>query len=155
MSLSVRTLDPSSATALALIDELDRYLLTLYPPESNHLDSAAELSRPHVHFVGAFEDGQPIGCGAVKLLDGYSEIKRIYVRPKGRGRGVAAAILDELEGIALRASVATVRLETGTLQPEALRLFEQKGYARIGRFGGYPNDPLSVFMQKTLDLEDG
>ena len=153
MTVRIERLDPSSATAMALIGELDRYLLTLYPPESNYLDSAAELSRPHVHFLGAFEGRRLIGCGAVKLLDGYAEIKRVYVTPGWRGKGAAAGILKELENIARKASLHTVRLETGTRQPQALRLFELSGYARTGRFGSYPDDPLCVFMEKTLAPE--
>lgn len=134
-----------------MIQDLDDYLLDLYPAESNHLDSIEELSRPHVHFVGAFEDGQPLGCGAVKLLpDGYGEIKRVYVNTGARGKGIGRRILGLLESITLEAGFTLLRLETGVRQPEALRLFEISGFTRIKRFGGYPDDPLSVFMEKRL-----
>ena len=153
LSISLEKLAPTSAIARGLIDELDRYLLSLYPPESNHLDSIDELSQPHVHFLVAFDGGQPFGCGAVKLLDDYAEIKRIFVSPGKRGKGAAQLILSELENIARSASVDTVRLETGTQQPEALRMFERSGYVRTGPFGSYPDDPLSVFMRKSLSVK--
>lgn len=150
MTVTVGKLDARSAAALELVEALDRYLLEKYPPESNHLDSIDELSQAHVHFLGAFEGARVVGCGAVKLLDGYAEIKRIYVAPEKRGTSTASMLLSELENIARSASLRTVRLETGTRQPEALRFFGNCGYARIARFGSYPDDPLSVFMEKTL-----
>ncbi len=150
MTVVLERLDPGSDHALALIAELDGYLLGLYPPESNHLDSVEELSRPHVHCIGAFENSRAIGCGAVKLLDGYAEIKRIYINPKYRGKGVGGRILSELEDISRHAGLDIVRLETGVRQPQAMLLFESKGYCKTGRFADYPDDPLSVFMKKRL-----
>ena len=151
MSVTVKALDPGSALAAALIAKLDAYLLDLYPVESNYLDSREQLGRPHVHFLGAFENGCPLGCGAVKLMDdGYAEIKRIFVDPACRGKGLARRILLALEDIARCAGYDILRLETGAYQPEALRMFENSGYARTGRYGSYPDDPLSVFMKKDL-----
>jgi putative acetyltransferase len=141
---------PDSDRARHLIDALDRYLLNLYPPESNHLDSTEELSRPHVRFICALERGCPVGCGAVKLLEDYGEIKRVYIDPRHRGKGIGRRILSELEAIVLRSGIVTMRLETGTRQPEALSLFESSGYERTGPYGHYPDDPLSVFMRKVL-----
>lgn len=152
MTVVLQRLEPGSEQGRALIEELDSYLLNLYPPESNYLDSAAELAKPHVRFVGAFENGSAIGCGAVKLMDGYAEIKRIYINPKQRGKGLGKRILSELECIAGRAGRRIVRLETGTRQPEALVLFERNGYIRTGPYADYRDDPLSVFMEKTLPL---
>ena len=150
MSIRVQRLDPASRQASQLVGKLDAYLLDLYPVESNHLDSIDELSKAHVHFLGAFENGQPAGCGAIKLLEDYAEIKRIYVVPTHRGKGVARRILLELESIAYDAAIRRLLLETGVRQPEALLLFEKHGYCRTERYGDYPDDPLSVFMEKTL-----
>ena len=151
MTVEIRLLDPHSNDATGLVRELDEYLLDLYPVESNHLDSIEELSKPHVHLLGAFENGQPLGCGAVKLLDkGYGEIKRIYVRSSARGKGIGRKILVALEDTAADAGYTMLRLETGVYQSEAMRLFETSGYIKIGRFGDYPSDPLSVFMEKKI-----
>ena len=151
MFIDIRELDPSSTEANALIDDLDEYLLDLYPADSNHLDSIEELSKPHVHFLGAFENEHPLGCGAIKLLEvGYGEIKRVYVKSSARGKGVGRRILLALENIAAGAGYSVLRLETGIYQPEAVRLFEANGYIKIDHFGNYPNDPLSIFMEKKI-----
>ena len=152
MFIEIRELDPSSTEAAALVNDLDEYLLDLYPAESNHLDSVEELSKPHVHFLGAFENELPLGCGAVKLLDaGYGEIKRVYVKSSARGKGVGRKILLALEKIAAGAGYSVLRLETGIYQPEAAKLFEDNGYTKIDHFGDYPNDdPMSIFMEKKI-----
>ena len=154
MSIIIERLDAGSDHARVMIEALDTYLLALYPPESNHLDSIDELSREHVIFLGAFEGDRPVGCGAIKLLGDYAEIKRIFIDPDHRGKGVGRQVLSELERAAQGAAFDTIRLETGDRQPEALRLFENSGYRRTGCYGDYPDDPLSVFMEKTLPRRD-
>ena len=150
--ITIRELDPTSAVAAQLIRRLDDYLLHLYPAESNHLDSAQELSKSHVHLLAAFENERPLGCGAVKLLPhGYGEIKRMYVSDGVRGKGIGQQLLIALERIAVAAGYTLLRLETGVHQPEALRFFKRNGFRQVARFGNYPNDPLSVFMEKRLD----
>ena len=69
MAVEIRPLDPAADEVTSLIAELDRYLLALYPAESNYLDPVEELSKPHVCLLGALLDGRLVGCGAVKLLD--------------------------------------------------------------------------------------
>ncbi len=151
MDVFIRSLDPNSAQAAELFRRLDNYLLQLYPPESNHLDPAHEIAKPHVHLLGAFDDNRALGCGALKLLpNGYAEIKRIYVSAEARGKGIGQKLLQALEEIALGAGYSLLRLETGVRQPEALRLFSSSGFSQISRFGSYPDDPLSVFMEKKL-----
>lgn len=148
--LRVTPLDPRSSPARALIDELDAYQSSLYPPESNHFDSIEELAKPHVHFLGAFEGDALLGCGAVKLLGGYGELKRMYVRPEFRGKGIGRQILAALEAIAAEAGFTLIRLETGVHQPEAIRLYSRSGYREIRPFGDYHDDPLSLFMEKCM-----
>ena len=149
--LRIAVEDPRGPAARALIAELDDYLNARYPAETNYLDPADELAKPHVCFVVARLDGNPIGCGAVKSMPaGYGEIKRVFVRPAGRGRGVARRIVAVLEGHLIERGTAEARLETGIHQPEALALYEALGYRRIARFGAYRDDPLSVFMGKPL-----
>jgi putative acetyltransferase len=91
-----------------------------------------------------------VGCGALVLNDGWGELKRMFVRPSVRGRGIAQRILALLEAAARERGFAVMRLETGVSQPEALRLYERAGYVRRGPFGDYGPDPLSVFMEKRL-----
>lgn len=148
-----RRLDPASPEALELLRRSDRTMAALYPSESNHLDGAADLAKPNVTFLGAYADEALLGCGAVKLLedDGvYGEIKRVFVPEQHRGRGIAKAIMAELEAGMASAGVAVARLETGVRQPEAIALYRRLGYRERGPFGGYRPDPLSVFMEKRL-----
>lgn len=142
---------PDQAEVLALIDELDAYQKPLYPAESHHGLDIGALLQPHVTFVVARSEGaQAVGCGALVQEDGWAELKRMYVRPGLRGRGIAQAILGFLEERAAAQGATSVRLETGYLQPEALRLYERAGYVRRGPFGSYGPDPNSVFMEKGL-----
>jgi putative acetyltransferase len=152
-ALLVRRIPPADPAALGLLRASDEYLSSLYPPESTHLESAAALAAPHVAFFGAFIDGELHGCGALKRMqdDGvYGEVKRVFVAPQFRGRGIARALMAHIEAHASDTGVILLRLETGVSQPEALRLYEALGYQRRGPFGHYGPDPLSVFMEKRL-----
>src|SRR5262245_18913428 len=146
----IQVADPAAADSRKLIEALDAYLVSLYPPESNHLLSVEELSRPHVTFLSARVDGQIAGCGAYVNHGDYAEIKRMFVLPELRGQQIGQRILAELESLASAAGLRVARLEAGVWQPAALRLYEQAGYQRRSRFGDYPEDPLSVFMEKRL-----
>jgi putative acetyltransferase len=77
----------------------------------------------------------------------------MYVHPRGRGQGIAKAVLAKLESEAAAAGCKLLKLETGPLQPEALGLYARSGFERRGPFGQYVNDPLSVFMQKRIAEE--
>ena len=142
---------PDQPEVIALIAALDAYQETLYPPESRHLLDLASLKQPHVlFFVARNEAGLAMGCGAVVLAGTQGEIKRMYVAPDYRGRGIARQLLQALESASIDAGCKLLLLETGPFQPEALALYASLGYERRGPFGGYTDDPLSVFMQKTL-----
>jgi putative acetyltransferase len=134
-----------------LIEELDAYQKPLYPEESHHGIDIDALTQPNVIFAVAREGGgAAIACGALVVEGDWGELKRMYVRPSHRGRGVAQAVLGFLEAQALARGVGIARLETGIRQPEALRFYESAGYARRGPFGRYAPDPNSVFMEKRL-----
>ena len=149
--ITVEKLSPRDAAARRLIAALDDYQRTLYPAESNHLDSVAALDQNNVCFVGAFEDGLLRGCGAVKVMPGgYGEIKRVFVSPDARGRGLGNRIMQALEQALVDCGVFIARLETGIHQPEAVALYRRHGYEEIGPFGEYGPDPLSIFMEKKL-----
>ena len=152
--VQIRLLTPRSKAAKELIEELDAYKSELYPADSNHLDPVEELEKPHVHFLGAFEGTLLLGCGAVKLMEDYGEIKRMYVRPGSRGKGVGRSLLLALESIVKKAGLPLIRLETGVRQQEALRLYKQSGYTEIAPFGDYRKDPLSVFLEKRIGANE-
>jgi putative acetyltransferase len=92
--------------------------------------------------------GVSLGCGAMVMKPEYGEVKRMYVRPQARGQGLARRLIEALENKAMERGCRTFMLETGPTMQEALILYERLGYERRGPFGDYPDDPLSVFMQK-------
>ena len=142
---------PLQPEIVALVEALDEYLESLYPADSNHLVSVDSLASGNVRFLVARADGRAVGCGAL-VLDprGYGEIKRIYVDPEYRGLRIAGRILRQLERLALGEDLQCLRLETGIHQLAAIELFRRAGYVERTRFGDYPDDPLSVFMEKRL-----
>jgi putative acetyltransferase len=148
--LTIKPVDPAQTEVIRLIKQLDEYQASLYPPESNHLDSIDELARSNALFLAAYTGSEICGIGSVKLVDDYGEIKRVYVPSDQRGQGIAKAIMRELENHLTDHAVRYARLETGIHQKEAIRLYEKLGYRRIGPFGEYKEDPLSIFMQKKL-----
>ncbi len=103
------------------------------------------------HVVLAHEDGHPLGCGAIKQFgEGVMEVKRMYVVPGNRNRGIATLILLELERWAAELFSTLCVLETGKGQPEAIRLYEKNGYARIPNYGQYAGVENSVCFEKKL-----
>lgn len=142
---------PDTSDALALIDELESYLVPLYPAESRHGYSVEKLLREEVAFFVVREEGVAAGCGGVQLYGReYGELKRMYVRPRFRGLGLGKSILEHLEGYARERGVGVLRLETGIHQEEAIGLYEGSGFERIPPFGKYRDDPLSLFYEKRI-----
>ena len=92
----IRQVDPTQAEVIELIHQLDEYQQSMYPPESNHLDSIDELSKTNVYFLAAYADSEICGIGAVRVLNDYGELKRLYVPEKYRGKGIAKEIVKDL-----------------------------------------------------------
>ncbi|KIH98406.1 acetyltransferase [Streptomonospora alba] len=91
------------------------------------------------------EGGEVVGCGALRRLDEHTfELKRMYVVPDRRGRGIGAALLHALEDAGRERGARRMRLETGVEQPEAMRLYERCGYSRIPLYGPYVGCAASV-----------
>jgi len=87
----------------------------------------------------------------VKLFDSdYAEVKRMYVRPIYRGRGLGKAVLNHLSDYAQQKQIDVLRLETGIYQVEAIGLYESWGFQRRPPFGDYEVDPMSVYFEKRL-----
>ena len=108
---------------------------------------------PNVHFLGAYVDGELIGCGAVKVPEGdgkYGEIKTVFVAEAHRGKGHSKAIMRELENHLRSIGVGVARLATGIKQPEAVSLYARLGYVPCPPFGDHATDPMTVFMEKSL-----
>lgn len=151
MTFAIALEDPAKPEIVALLEDGERYGASLYPAESNHFLSIDELCADNVLFAVARDgDGVAIATGALALNDGWAELKRMWVVPQARGRGLSKALLVALETRARDAGITWLRLETGIANHEALGLYERSGFVRIGPFGDYRPDPLSVFMEKRL-----
>lgn len=106
-------------------------------------------------FLLARIEGRPVGCiGLRRYDDDTGEIKRMYVIPEARRRGVGRVLLGALEAQARRLGYRIVILETGVRQPEALALYASSGYQRIPNFGHWADSPLSRCLRKELAPPD-
>jgi putative acetyltransferase len=153
MNIAIEQLSGPTPDAAALIAELDAVLGAVYLPEQRHGHSIEQVFEPHVRFFIARLDGEAVGCGAVALFEGYAEVKRMYTRE--RGRGVGKALLAHIEQDARAAGKPMLRLETGTLQAAAIRLYERAGFRSCNAFGPYATLPphriaTSLFYEKPL-----
>jgi putative acetyltransferase len=153
--LLIREESPDQPHVIRLLEARDALLSGLYPPESCHrLDLSAPL-QPEVTFLVARRDGVALGCGAVVWQgECQGEIKSMFVDEAARGTGAGRALLAAVEERARGQGLTTLRLETGIHQQPALGLYRAAGYREIPPFGDYRLDPLSIFMEKRLVLEE-
>ena len=151
-TIKIRLESPDNAEAQNLIRQLDEELLQRYPGlHATHGLRPQDAFDPKFTFLIAWLDGGAVGCGALRVLEpGVGEIKRMFVLPQCRGRGIARKILETLESRALELGRTIVRLETGAGQPEAIGLYKSAGYREISGFGEYANNPFSVCFEKRL-----
>ncbi|HWI81342.1 GNAT family N-acetyltransferase [Ramlibacter sp.] len=151
--MDIRIDDLSGHQVQALLAEHLADMQRLSPPESVHALPIAALRRPEVTFWCAWSGQALLGCGALKQLDpGHGEIKSMRTAAGQRRHGVARAVLAHIVEEARRRSYRRLSLETGT-QPAfepARRLYASCGFAECGPFGGYTDDPNSVFMTLAL-----
>jgi GNAT superfamily N-acetyltransferase len=97
----------------------------------------AEFEPPAGAFLVAYLNGVPVGCGGWRSHRGVAELKRMYTAPSARGRGVGRAVLAAVERSARDHGHTRMILECGVRQPEAIAMYEARGYERITDFGFY------------------
>lgn len=103
------------------------------------------------HVVVWYDGDEALGCGAFRPYDENTvEIKRMYTVPESRGKGIAHAVLNELEVWAKQLGYPTAILETGYKQVEAIGLYQKAGYKIIPNYGQYAGVDNSVCMQKAI-----
>lgn len=133
-----------------LVDEVQSHYVVIYgTPDESPVDPT-EFTPPHGRFVLALLDDEPVGMGGWRWrrdlagrFEGaaVAEIKRMFVTPVARGRGVARRLLGHLEDSARAEGVERFVLETGTMQPDAMALYEATGYEPVVPFGHYAGSP--------------
>jgi putative acetyltransferase len=132
---------------VGLVDEQERELAYRY----GVVGAGSALVDPEARFMVAVVGRTAVGCGAIQPLDPVTvELKRMYVRPDHRGRGVARRLLSALEAWAVSAGYGRIRLHAGILQPEAIGLYESSGYDPIAIHGTRERDPFSRCFEKTM-----
>ncbi|HEX8076411.1 MAG TPA: GNAT family N-acetyltransferase [Chthoniobacterales bacterium] len=145
--------DLTGREIIAFIEEHLAGMRDLSPPESVHALPLEGLRRPEVTFWSAWENGELLGCGALKELDArHGEIKSMRTASRHLRKGVARAMLEHIVAEAERRGYRRLSLETGA-QPgfePARQLYARAGFTACAPFADYTNDPNSVFMTKGL-----
>jgi GNAT superfamily N-acetyltransferase len=152
--LTFRTVAMDAEPAGRLMDAMREEMRVLYDDlvlDGPDMPAAGprELGPPGGTFLVGFDEGTAVCAGGVKALGGGAcEIKRMYVVPAARGRGVARELLAALEDAARALGHTVARLDTGPRQPHAERIYRASGYREIGNFNDNP--VASFFGEKSL-----
>jgi GNAT superfamily N-acetyltransferase len=153
--LRLRAVGYADPVARRLVERVQQEYVVRYGGPDAAVVDPAEFSPPLGRFLVAELDGVPAGCGGWRALgDGRAELKRMYVEPHARRRGVARTLLTELERSAAAAGQRQLVLNSGPQQPEALALYARAGYAPVAGFGVYADEPGAVFLGKDLTAAD-
>jgi GNAT superfamily N-acetyltransferase len=148
---TLRPLPYDDPLAQYLVERVQQEYVRRYGGRDDAVVEPGEFLPPRGVFLVAESDGVPAGCGAWRALaPGVAEIKRVYVEPVFRRRGLARWIAAALEDGAARAGHGAVVLNTGNEQPEALALYANLGYRPVSGYGVYACAPDAVFLGKDL-----
>jgi putative acetyltransferase len=145
--------DPTGAHVEQLLRDHLADMFATSPAESVHALDVDALAHPSVTFFTAKEDGEILGCGALKELSAHKgEIKSMRTTEAARGRGVASVILERILLEARHRGYSVISLETGPQNffAAARRLYEKYGFSECEPFADYTLDPYSVFMSLEL-----
>jgi putative acetyltransferase len=153
VTIAIAVEPPRQPEVAALLQLSADFAQSLYPPESNFLLSVDELEDPRVAFYVA-RDGSGRALGIAALVGQRSsptaELKRMFVHPSARGRGLASSLLNRIETDAASRGIRRIVLETGPRQSSALELYARHGYEPIPQFGQYVGEEFSVCFGKQL-----
>jgi putative acetyltransferase len=140
-----------SLEAVNVIAALDEDLRGRYPVAAIHGLHPGDGAGTRFAFFVARLEGRVVGCGAVREIDrDMGEVKRMFVHPEYRGRGIARRILSTIETRSRELGFSILRLETGTRQPESIGLYESAGYRSIPPYGEYIGNTYSRCFEKRL-----
>ena len=148
----VRT-DSQNPEFIKLVNQLDTYLAVTDGEEHGFYDQFNKIQNLK-QVVVAYEHDMPVGCGAIKeFASDAMEVKRMFVRPESRGKGIAGKILAELETWAFEMGYSKCVLETGKRQAEAVALYMKSGYRMIPNYGQYIGMENSICFEKVLEIK--
>lgn len=150
MTTIVRT-NSENPDLLALTNKLDEELCRIYNTNAADFEEYNRITGLAT-VVLAYENGEPVACGCFKQTGETTiELKRMYVKPEFRGRGIASALVGELEKWAIESGNTVAILETGNRQPGAVAMYEKLGYSIIENSTPHEAGP-NVCMQKKINL---
>ena len=152
--ISLLRTDSAHPDFIALVKMLDADLAvrdgedTIFYAQLNKTDAIR-------HVIVAYENEQPVGCGAIREFDpGSMEVKRMFTLPATRGKGVATRVLNELQNWSKELGYEKCILETGKRQPEAIALYLKNGFVIIPNYGKYVGIENSICFEKVLKKEN-
>lgn len=137
-----RAVEPTAEIA-ALVAALDDEIAHDFDERQRHGLRVVLFASDMRFFVARDTNGAIAGCGGLLLADGFAEVKRMYVVPAFRGRGVGRAILDHLVEVARAEQRSLLCLETGNVLVDAVRLYARYGF--VERLAFPPYDAMSSF----------
>lgn len=148
--ITLKRTDSANADFVALVKLLDADLKVRDGDDHAFYDQFNKID--HIrNVVVAYDDGNAVGCGAIKPHgEDAMEVKRMFVSPEMRGKGIAAKVLGELELWAKELGYARCVLETGKKQPEAIGLYKKNGYEIIPNYGQYKGVENSICFEKNI-----
>lgn len=154
--LVLRPTGYNSAEVRLLVDEVQQEYVRRYGGPDDAVVDAAQFAAPRGLFVVGFHQDRPVAMGGWRRLPDdvfgpdVAEVKRMFVVAAARRLGFARTVLHELERTAAGAGVRLLVLNTGTEQPEAIRLYESSGYLTVAGFGHYAHSPKALFYGKEV-----
>lgn len=146
----VEPTSPRATGTQELLEQSHALMLSLFSPDACHFLDLDALEADNIHLFAAREGDRTLGTGALAVKDGYGEVKSMFTADAARGKGVAAALLRQIEDTAREKNLPALKLETGDTLHAAHRLYERHGFTFCGPFGDYKDIPESLFMEKAL-----
>lgn len=151
--MNIRVDDLKGSEIHELLQEHLQSVALLSPPESVHALDIEALRKPEITFWTVWEDGELLGCGALKELDSrHAEIKSMRTSSLHLRKGVAKNLLHHIIEEAQRRGYSRLSLETGSMEAfePARQLYANFGFTYCEPFADYVEDPYSVFMTREL-----
>ncbi len=150
--MKVKKVSPLWPEVNALIEQLNQHNLKYYPPDECHLDPPDVLAQENCSMFGVYDDLEILGIGAIKFFADYAEVKRMFVSPQARGRGVAQLILDQLISEAGQKGLNSLCLETGEKFEAAMSFYKKNGFKVCEPFGPYRYQKHCTCMQRNIHM---
>jgi GNAT superfamily N-acetyltransferase len=151
VNVELRVTPFDAPESVALIEAVQAEYVVRYGTPDETPTAGEEFVPPDGIFLVGWDGTTPVACGGLRVIEpGVVELKRMYVVPAARRRGIARLLLRRLEVEAVALGAHELRLETGSMQPEALAMYSAEGYLPTEPFGFYADHELAHHLAKKL-----